>query len=222
MTEAGPVGRTVDVDGHTAGGAPDTCTDAGCVEAGARGDRWIGPHCSVEDDGRTHFHHVDALHANAKARRDADFADLCRQLDAEPGDFPTAWHYLQNHPIFHRPELPADLRRFVDELNDSELEEVRNTDVIDADGLRDMWVAVQRDDDGGTVVTLEHGPHLHVEDVNLAQWTRFPAEGQASHDPRLDSTAATCEQAIVMLAAKVRATYGDDRARVPQWWATDG
>ncbi len=51
--------------------------------------------------------------------------------------------------------------------------------------------------------------------VGLTYLAVASAGGTASHDPGLDVAEPTWEEAIVVLAAKVRQRYGDDRARVP-------
>jgi hypothetical protein len=206
--------RAMDLAGHAADGLPATCADPGCVAAVDRGDRWVGPHCSVEEGGRAHFHHRDRLYASVRERRAAAFAELCARLDRDPVDFVTAWTYLRDHPIFNRPRLPAHLDVNVDELDDEALTSVRAPQWLeDSNGLQAMWIHVSRGADG-IVVELEHGPHLWFDDVTLEDWTHFPASGQPTHDPRLDVRAGSYEDAIIELAARVRAAYGDDRSRV--------
>jgi hypothetical protein len=211
----------MDVPGHTDSGSPTTCDDPACAAALARGDRWIGPHCSVEADGRAHFHHIDILHASVRAANEAAFTEIAARLALDPDDFPTAWSYLQRHPIFHRPRLPRHLEVGIDQLCDGDLDAVRSAEMLeDCDGLRDLYMSVTRDERGRTLIVLEHGPHLWFDDIDPARWHHFPAAGQATHDCELDVYAPTYEIAVIDLAAKVRGRYGDDRSRVSSRFET--
>lgn len=204
----------MDVPGHDHQGRPVTCADTQCQAALRRADTWIGPHLSVEADGRAHFHHTDALHASVRAARDADFLAVCGRFDADPTDFVTAWTYLSLHPIFWRPLLPATLCVSADQLDADGIHTASDPPTVDdTDGLRDMYMSV-RTIGPATVVELEHGPHLWVSDVERRHWHQFPAQGQSAHDPRLDVTAGSYEDAIVALAARVRSVYGNNRAQV--------
>jgi hypothetical protein len=80
-----------------------------------------------------------------------------------------------------------------------------------------MWMRVWREDDGHTRVGLEHGPHLWPCDVNPDQHFCTPVDGMSSHDPKLDVSAPTYEEAIVALAGKVRHHYGHDRFKIGIW-----
>jgi hypothetical protein len=209
----------MDVAGHLPDGSPDGCTDPGCVAAAQRGDRWLGPHLSLEPDGggrsRGHFHHRDILHETVRQQRDDDFVAICARLTDRPDDPAVAWTYLRHHPIFWRPAPPRHLDVDIAELSATDL--ARATDarwLVDTDGLRNLDLRLGRGDDGTLQVSLEHGPHLWVDDITPGDWTYFAASGQATCDPRLNVQAATYEDAVVALAARVRAVYGDDRSRV--------
>jgi hypothetical protein len=205
MTDNNPV------PGHARDGTPTQCTVPECVEAVARGDRWLGGNLSVEADGRAHFHHRDELHARVAAHDAADFAEACAEFDAHPTDFSTAWHYLRRHPIFHRPLANGpglvDLR----ELTPGDIAALSGPDRLERnDGVYNMRVWVEPGDDS-VLVHLEHGPHLWPVDINPADWPQVLAGGQPVFDPGLDVSAPTYEQAVTALAGKVRARYGDTR-----------
>lgn len=197
------------------GGSLDTCTAESCRQALARQDRWVGDFMSVEQDGLAHFHHRDELHARVRADHDAEFVRLCEKYFADTSDFAAAWHYLVNHPIFHRPRLNDAWGRTYSELSAEERDYLdRGLERDDSDGLSNMWVNVSVDSQGATWVQLEHGPHLWGCDVSEREWPMWPAEGQQSHDFHLDVCEPTYEQAIVRLALKVHELYGEDRSRV--------
>jgi hypothetical protein len=177
-----------------------------------RGDRWIGAHLSLEEDGRVHFHHMGELRTHLRADRDARFLELAEAYDASPEDFVAAWSYLSEHPIFHRPVHSGGRDQVVADLTADELTSPPEF-VDDCDGLRDMWMQVSRID-GQVVVSLEHGPHVWPHDVPSSQHWSLPANGISSHDPDLDVRAESYESAVVALAESVRRCYGHDRSRI--------
>lgn len=203
------------VANHNDDGTPDGCMEPGCLAAEARGDRWIGPHCSVGERGRAYFHHRDVLYETVRTDRIASFTKLCATLDNDPKNFKTAWEYIRFHPIFHRPLLPRELDIDIQGLSPDQLAQVLNPDHLeDCDGLRNMDISLECDDDGSVNVVLEHGPHLRLEDIDSEKWVYFSASGQASCDIALTAVAPTYEQAIVTLAENIRNVYGDDRSKV--------
>lgn len=202
------------MEGHLEAGPAETCTAPGCVAARERGDEWIGPFCSVEPDGRVHMHHTDVLRDRVAARRVEEFADLCAELAERPDDVVLAWRYLSEHPIFHRPVAPPPAGRTAAELTAEELASIGSWFTETDDGMRDAWTSISRAGSGAVVVQIEHGPHLWPTDLQKEDLRTIPAEGVSSLDHRLDVAAATFEEAIVELAARVRAVYGDDRSQV--------
>jgi hypothetical protein len=205
----------MDVVGHHQDGTVDSCDDAECLAAAARGDRWIGAFLSVESGGRAHFHHNSELHARVRAHHDNQFRQTAAAYDDNPTDFVTAWTYLMNHPVFHRPWYGLRPGVTADELDSDKLAAPPNY-IDDGDGFRDLWMHVCLED-GQVVVYLEHGPHLWPHDVPVAEHGNVPADGMSSHDIDLDVRAATYEEAIVRLAANVRSKYGHDRSNIALW-----
>jgi hypothetical protein len=199
--------------GHGDNGFPESCTVPSCLDAAARGDRWVGPFLSIEADGRAHFHHRDTLHARVRAENATRFTELAAAFEADPDDFVVAWQYLCAHPIFHRPIWLPGSGRTVAELSESELAGPPRF-VEDTDGLQDLWLYVERDTDGAAVIHLEHGPHLWPHDIPTSEHWCTPADGLASHDLRLNVSGPSYEMAIVALAGRVRTVYGHDRSRV--------
>jgi hypothetical protein len=201
------------LEGHLSDGTPHGCDDPGCVAATERSDRWLGPHLSLEPDGRAHFHHRSELRSKVRADHDAQFAELAQVYDTNPSDFVSAFNYLTEHPLFHRPAHGGASGRTMAELTPDEL--VGTPEFVDdGDGLRDMWMHVSRDENGAPVVYLEHGPHLWPQNIAADQYATIPAGGTPSHDVTLDVEASTYEQAIVALAAKVRERYGHNRSLI--------
>lgn len=208
----------MDVAGHHEDGTVDDCVDAECLAAAARGDRWIRAFLSVEPGGRAHFHHTSELHARVRAHHDDQFRQTAAAYDNDPTDFVTAWTYLMNHPVFHRPLYGCPSGATAADLPSEQLGTVPDH-VDDCDGLRGVWMHVARDA-GQAAVCLEHGPHLWPHDVPSAERRNFPADGMSSHDIDLDVCAASYEDAIVHLAANVRGKYGHDRSNVALWGRT--
>jgi hypothetical protein len=205
----------VNVYGHLDDGTVDICDDAECLAAVTRGDRWIGAFLSVEPGGRAHFHHSSELHAHVRAHHDDQFRQTAAAYDNNPTDFVTAWTYLMNHPMFHRPGYGVRSGATMDELSSEQLAAPPDH-IDDSNGLQDLWMHVSRDD-GRVAVYLEHGPHLWPHDVPSTEHRNFPADGMSSHDIDLDVCAATYEDAIVRLAANVRGKYGHDRSNIALW-----
>jgi hypothetical protein len=201
------------IDGHRDDGTPQGCGRVECVAAAQRGDRWLGAHLSLEPDGRAHVHHRRELHTNVRTANDIRFAELAQHYDTNPDDFVTAFRYLVDHPIFHRPVRPGALGQTLSDLTADEVAAPPEF-IDDDDGLRDMWTHVDRDRYGAAAVALEHGPHLWADNIAADQYAHTPAGGISSHDIALDVEASTYEDAIVALAAKVRARYGHDRSQI--------
>jgi hypothetical protein len=198
---------------HTDGGAPDGCSEPDCLAALERGDRWIGPFLSVEPDGRAHFHHRDTLQKRVRANSAAQFDAVAATFELNPTDFVYAWRYLTEHPIFHRPIWMPGAGRTIEDLTEEELAGPPRF-VDDSAGLQDMWMHIERDTEGETIIYLEHGPHLWPENIPTTEHWCTPADGIASHDLRLNVSANSYEEAIIALAGRVRDVYGNDRARV--------
>jgi hypothetical protein len=123
------------------------------------------------------------------------FLQLNEQYEKDPEDWVTAHRWLQHHPAFyHRYELDMN-----DWATDS--------------GLDDIYQYVSRDDQGGALVTLEHGT-----------WNDKGRTGQRYVDPRLAVTADTFEEAFVLLAKRVRKNFSTDgvdygkREDLPKWY----
>lgn len=167
---------------------------------------------TVPLSGHRPFPRRAGLHRQAQHDRDARFASIIAAYDRSPGDVVTAFAYLMHHPLFHRPQWPSP-QRTAAELTAAELGAAPEF-VVDDDGLRDLWVHIDRDGDGRVVVLLEHGPHRWPEDVHGSQRQHTPCGGTSSHDPQLDVAADGFEAALVRLAALVRARYGNDRSKL--------
>lgn len=171
----------------------------------------MGPFMSIAADSMTYFHHASELAEQVMRDQRQNFERICVRLSASPTDHVAAWDYLTNHPIFWR-YGHVELGEALDEAEIRAFETHRN--LIADDGLRDMWMKLHRDADGAAVVVLEHGPHMWASEIDPKTWGVRPLAGMGTHDPDLDSAAPTFELAIVALAARVRAKYGDSRPAV--------
>lgn len=108
------------------------------------------------------------------------------EYDANPDDFVTAHQWLSAHPAFWVKSGPEKSFHW-----DTE------------NGLKNMSVNVYLDDDGKTVVFLEHG--IHLDD-----YTGY------YHDPRIFALKETFEKSILSMAKKVRKVYGLDGTELPE------
>lgn len=137
---------------------------------------------------------------------------------ANPADVLAAWRYLTGHPVFWAYRVPGDLAgidpREVDETTWARIE--AEGWLSDSDGLAHLDVSLGRSGDR-LEVRAEHGPVLWPLDVPAQYRAGLRVGGTPSHDPSLDVAEPTWEDAIVALAAKVRQSYGDDRALVRAW-----
>jgi hypothetical protein len=143
------------------------------------------------------------------------FEQLCKEYRKTPSDFVTAWTYLQNHPLFHRPHAAALNGRTVADFGPGELDEVLTDCHVEHDnGLHGMWMHATRDAAGNTEIWLEHGPYLWPGDVDEKEHVFTPSGGMESIDIELNVVADSYENAVVQLAENVRRRYGDDRSLV--------
>ena len=151
------------------------------------------------------------------AYRAEGWVDTVAAYAADPTDVLAAWNYLTAHPVFWSYHVPSDLAdadpREVDEAHWARIE--AEGWLSDSNGLAHLDVTLGHSE-GRLEVRMEHGPVLWPLDVPRQHRTGLQVGGTPSHDPSLDVTGPTWEQAIMALAAKVRQRYGDDRARVPQ------
>jgi hypothetical protein len=157
-------------------------------------------------------------HRNAEqlaAYRTEEWASTVAVYAADPADVLAVWRYLTKHPIFWSYLVPSNLAdidpREIDEATWAKIE--TEGWLSDINGLAQLDANLGRSE-GRLVVSMEHGPVLWPLDVPARHRTGLRIGGTPSHDPNLDVSAPTWEEAIVALAAKVRQRYGDDRTRV--------
>lgn len=127
------------------------------------------------------------------------FLRTAKAYIAEPSNFLLAYSFLENHPAFwtrHDPEkYPYDWAT--------------------SSGLSSLWVSPMVDDEGNTVIAMEHGSSVPPE-----YKTRY-------HDTALDVWAPTFEEAYIKLAAKLHkyfyldGTKREDVPYIPQAWEVE-
>jgi hypothetical protein len=211
-------------EGHAPDGTPTSCADVSCVAA--RSERWLGPHCSLDERNRATFHHREELYLGQAASAVVRASALAVRRRQYPEDFGTCWWYLKCHPMNWRFSSPRLSGRRAGDLSPEELQETADLrNLVTDDGLVDLFMTVIYDtppEESGTpqstgvAVVLEHGPHLWLSDLSPEEFPTTPATGTSTHDYRLDVTADTYEEAVVQLAAKVAEVYGDDRERLSE------
>ncbi|WP_425263550.1 hypothetical protein [Vibrio owensii] len=115
--------------------------------------------------------------------------------------FLDAWYFLMEHRIFNvtqstilKQDSDIGLKMGFDWKVGTRLES-RNSQFEGA-----LSIVILESDDGKPIVCLESGEILLDENSQLAH----------SHDYDLDVSASTFEEAIIMLAEKVRSKFGED------------
>jgi hypothetical protein len=148
------------------------------------------------------------------ADRAQDWTSTAAGYAADPDSMVAAWRYLTAHPIFWSYRVPDGLAGIELSAVDEDVWARIETEgwLCYDQGLADLETSVIGLPDGPQV-RLEHGPMLWPLDVPAEHRMGMRIGGTPSHDPRLDVSAPSWEQAIVALAAKVRQHYGDDRAK---------
>lgn len=109
---------------------------------------------------------------------------------SNPDNFVTAYQWLSSHPAFWVKSGAEKSFEWDTEY-----------------GLSDVSISVYLDDDGKTVVFLEHG--IHLEDYT----GHF-------HDPRIFAMSETFEESIILMGKKVRKAYGLDGTELPEQTST--
>ncbi len=110
-----------------------------------------------------------------------EFLKLDARYHENVEDWVKAYSWLQGHPAFYH-------RR----------EEFMNDWIMD-NGLKGMWVDVERDRKGNSIVSLEHG-----------EWLNEDRTGGPCHNFKLDSYGSTFEEAYIALAKNVDTHFDVD------------
>lgn len=118
-----------------------------------------------------------------------DFLEFDREYSEKTEEWATAYNWVMYHPAFYHRGAP-------------------NATFWEFDnGWAGKWESVYNKEDGSAIVIIEHGPFLGTDRV------------QNSHDPRLDSSGETFEEAYVNFAKQVNKHYdilGEDRKLVEE------
>lgn len=144
------------------------------------------------------------LYPDLQQMRKEEWERRARAYEADPEDFHTAWHWLNNHPVFwyfgkerHERNLCADRGVF--------------------EGLEFVPVKVNpetlRIDDDSSKNTLVQ---IWVE-VFMSS-LRQPGGGIRLHDVECDTGGATYEEAVVKVAKRIYERYGNDRESLAASW----
>jgi hypothetical protein len=155
---------------------------------------------------------IDRLHSLEDDYK--DFLELDAQWRDDPNDFLKAWNWLDRHPAFwvrSFKTLPSD-----DDWNDDFLW------LWETSGhCQKIEVAPFNDDNGELVISLETGEHVPSEEQHVVidgerRWVSLPSTyWNHYHDYRLDTYAATFEEAIIRLAGAVDRFFNTDGTEKP-------
>lgn len=133
------------------------------------------------------------VHRNAWNARQADWADRVAAYEAQPGDFYSAWMYLNCHPAFWAFDQGGSTEHPSNHIS-------RLEGHVGFDRSIEVW-PLHDEESGGIYVTIEAGKRELIVRDGPEHW----------HDPDLDTCEPTYEQAVIVLARKVWESYGNDR-----------
>lgn len=171
--------------------------------------RWIGP-------GERRFGGKD-LHKRLWDYARRDWTDIAETYEANPYSFYNAWRYLNHHPMYWQltgaPVVTGhdDDGNAVTSLNHA-------ARLVHDNGITGIDVFVVRVDERGV---RQADPALNTRtevwlETGEVAWVTSPfgtQPGDRYHNYKIDTSAATYEEAVIRLARKVWKAYGNDRRK---------